>query len=218
MVEKNEVEPAEGDPGPTEGSRLPQEKTYVLSDLEQVRVLANPLRIRILQEFGFERTTKQVAERLGEKPTRLYHHVDALERVGLIRLTRTQPNRGTVEKYYQAVARSFRTDEGLFSAHSTEEDLQELAGIVSTMMSTTFQELEELIRSAGNKEDLEEEGLFTFVEVRGSRQQVLDIRAKFLELLEELAEDCDDEPEEDPRRFRLTLAYYPLDRDGTGPD
>lgn len=28
-----------------------------------------------------ERTTKQVAERLGEKPTKLYHHVEALERV-----------------------------------------------------------------------------------------------------------------------------------------
>ena len=63
---------------------------------------------RLLEALVLEpRTTKQVAEALGEKPTKLYHHVDALEKVGLIRLIRTQRNRGTLEKYYQSVARSF---------------------------------------------------------------------------------------------------------------
>ena len=52
-------------------------------------------------------TTKQVAELLGEKPTRLYHHVDLLHQAGLIRLTHTRKNRGTTEKYYEAIARQF---------------------------------------------------------------------------------------------------------------
>ena len=64
----------------------PQAGSLTLSDLDQVKVLADPLRIRILEEMcTAERTTKQVAQRLGEKPTKLYHHVEALERVGLIR-------------------------------------------------------------------------------------------------------------------------------------
>ena len=57
---------------------------------------------------------KQVADFLGEKPTKLYHHVDALERVGLIALSRTRQNRGTVEKYYLAVARAFQADSSAF--------------------------------------------------------------------------------------------------------
>ena len=76
----------------------PQAELRTLDDLKQVRALAHPLRMRILTALCEERTTKQVAELLHEKPTRLYHHVDALERAGLVQLTRTQPKRGTIEK------------------------------------------------------------------------------------------------------------------------
>jgi DNA-binding transcriptional ArsR family regulator len=79
-----------------------------MTDLEQLRVVADPLRLRILSVFARGAyTTKQVAGLLGEKHTKLYHHVQALERVKLIRLTETRPKRGTVEKYYQAVAARF---------------------------------------------------------------------------------------------------------------
>jgi hypothetical protein len=50
------------------------------------------------------KTTKQVAELLGQPPTRLYHHVDALERAGLLVLKETRQNRGAVEKWYGSVA------------------------------------------------------------------------------------------------------------------
>jgi DNA-binding transcriptional ArsR family regulator len=61
------------------------------------------------------RTTKQVADLLGQPPTRLYHHVAALEKVGLVRLRKTRPLRGTVEKYYQAVASRFEVADNVFS-------------------------------------------------------------------------------------------------------
>jgi DNA-binding transcriptional ArsR family regulator len=72
----------------------------------ELRALAHPLRFRILELFAQEpRTTKKVAELLGQPPTRLYHHVAALERAGLIMLRETRQNRGAVEKWYEAVAR-----------------------------------------------------------------------------------------------------------------
>src|SRR5262245_61562583 len=74
----------------------------------ELRALAHPLRLRILELFAeAPRTTMQVAELLGQPPTRLYHHVNALERSGLLRLRETRPNRGTVEKWYEAVAQRF---------------------------------------------------------------------------------------------------------------
>lgn len=79
----------------------------------ELRALAHPLRLRVLEAFAEQpRTTKQVAVLLGEPPTRLYHHVAALERAGLLRLTETRKNRGTVEKWYEAIARSLRTPKG----------------------------------------------------------------------------------------------------------
>jgi DNA-binding transcriptional ArsR family regulator len=87
-----------------------------ITDFRQIRAIADPLRIRMLQLFAEEpRTTKQVADRLGEKPTRLYNHARALEQAGLIRLVRTRQNRGTTERYLEAVGSRFEVDERLFA-------------------------------------------------------------------------------------------------------
>jgi len=60
--------------------------------------------VRLFELFArTPRTAKQAAEHLGLPPTRLYHHVAALERVGLVRLVETRKKRGTVEKYFRAV-------------------------------------------------------------------------------------------------------------------
>src|SRR5437899_3090059 len=70
-----------------------------------LRALAHPLRLRIMELFAESpKTTKQVAELLGEPPTRLYHHVAALERAGLVVLKETRQNRGAIEKWYASVA------------------------------------------------------------------------------------------------------------------
>src|SRR5437763_731688 len=77
-------------------------------ELARLRALAHPLRFRLFQEFaGQRRTTRQVAAILGQPPTRLYHHVNLLERVGLLRLVETRPVRGTVEKYFEAAPVAF---------------------------------------------------------------------------------------------------------------
>jgi len=77
------------------------------ANVAELRALAHPLRLRIMELFAESpKTTKRVAELLGEPPTRLYHHVAALERAGLIRLKETRKNRGTVEKWYQAISRT----------------------------------------------------------------------------------------------------------------
>jgi len=73
---------------------------------QQLRALAHPLRIRLLEVFAQgRRTTMQVAEELGEPPTRLYHHVNALERAKVLRLVDRRQVRGATEKYYELATR-----------------------------------------------------------------------------------------------------------------
>lgn len=82
--------------------------THTLDELRQVRALAHPLRLKLLEIFSLgPSTTKQAAERLGVPPTRLYHHVYAMERAGLLRLRETRPKRGTVENYFETTAQGF---------------------------------------------------------------------------------------------------------------
>jgi DNA-binding transcriptional ArsR family regulator len=202
-----------GDP-PESKKRQPSREVLVLTELEQIKVLADPLRIRILEELTEERTTKQVAERIGEKPTKLYHHVEALERVGLVELTQTRQNRGTLEKYYMAVARTFRADARAFAAedHATDEEKDTLRSMVSTVFDTSSAEMMKLLES-GRADSLEEEGLLTFVEISAGRKQLAELQTRLLELVEGIAAMDEGPDDEEKERFRLTLAYYPLSKD-----
>lgn len=202
-----------GEDGPTD--------VYTISSLEQVKAVADPLRVRILETIVLEpRTTKQIAELLGEKPTRLYHHVDALAEAGLIRLVGTRPVRGTTEKYYQAVARSFRTDPGLFSgADAGDDEARALADVATTVLHNVTEEVRNLVLSGydlGSADD----GLLSYVEVHASEDEIRALHDRLLAILTDLQEMCceDGQPSEGTRRYRFSLAWFPLDR-GTGePD
>ncbi len=193
-----------------------QARSLTLSDLDQVRVLADPLRIRILEALGTaERTTKQVAERLGEKPTKLYHHVDALERVGLIRLARTRQNRGTMEKYYMAVARQFRADSRIFSTADAGSETKgdALQAVISTLFDRTADEMRGLIAQNDGRQGIEEQGVLSHLEILGSAAQGRRIQTRLMKLLKSLEDDQKGVGKPGGRRYRLTLAFYPLEPD-----
>lgn len=195
---------------------------HVLTDLDQLKVLADPLRVRILEILcRREATTKQVADDLGETPTKLYHHVEALERVGLIRLTRTRPKRGTLEKYFRAVALSFRADSGLFGGAETAPPDAPLPDVVRHILEQTGDELQRLVAGEGAAE-LPEVGVLGFCEIHASQERIDMLRERLESLLGDLGAPGDggaaaptdeaDATGEDERRYRLTLAFYPLDR------
>jgi DNA-binding transcriptional ArsR family regulator len=185
-----------------------------MSDLDQVRVLADPLRIRILEELCVaERTTKQVAQRLGEKPTKLYHHVEALERVGLIRLARTRQNRGTIEKYYIAVARQFRADSRIFSSadSGSKAEGDALQGMISNLFDRTADEMRGLIAHGRGRQGIEEQGVLSYLEIRTGEAQGRRLKTRLMKLIKSLESSRDGGDERGERRYRLTLAFYPLE-------
>jgi DNA-binding transcriptional ArsR family regulator len=121
---------------------------YMLRELKQVKAVADPLRIRILNLLCEKSmTTKQAAEALGENVNKLYHHVDTLEEAGLIRLTHTKQNRGTLEKYFEAVAKHFTLSPVLFEVrldtNETSTDISELT--FSSALQATLSEIKESI-------------------------------------------------------------------------
>ncbi|NWG18187.1 MAG: helix-turn-helix transcriptional regulator [Chloroflexi bacterium] len=92
---------------------------FVVNDLETLRVLADPLRIQIIELVTHQpRTVKQVAADLDLPPTKLYYHIKQLEERGLIRVVDTRLVSGIVEKQYQAAAFSYHVNKALFSPTS----------------------------------------------------------------------------------------------------
>ena len=202
------------------GPALPELAVKTLDDLEQLKALSDPLRLRILEALcGPPRTTKQVADRLGEKPTRLYHHVDALEAAGLIHLVHTRPKRGTLEKYFQAVARQFRADPSIFpqSGDVATDSSWQILG--SQLLEGAAADLRRLATTASpdpkDEEDEKDEERFEAmvarIKVCTSAERLMEIYRRLEELLTELAEDAESEnlEPEDVQRFDFVLALYP---------
>lgn len=116
-------------------------------DRAQLRALAHPLRHRILQLLcGHELSATQLAERIEEAPTNLYYHVDRLREAGLIELTRTTPVRGTVEKFYRAVASRFTVPPSLLRIGEDAAAADGLLPAVETMAESALAQFASSVR------------------------------------------------------------------------
>ena len=179
-----------------------QLESFRISDIDQVKALSHPLRMRIIETLA-----------LGEKPTRLYHHVGLLQKAGLIRLTHTQQNRGTTEKYYEPIARQFRADADLFADESPENQKNAYRPMIRTIFDNTSSEMLRLVESNDFNEQLEEEGLLSYLEMHIPQKNVEVVRDKLKGVLDYL-ESLDESEfgDEELREMRLTVALYPLDR------
>ena len=191
-----------------------------VGSMEQIKALTHPLRQRIFERLAIEpASAKQVAVRLGEKPTRLYHHVNILEQAGLIKLVETRQRRGATEKIYSAVARRIRLDpSGLVAAglaSSTRNQTQ--LDAIDMVFERTRSEVAELIaQQPDSLEDLEEgseeqeEALFAWVEVRCKEEELPELRQKLESLLNHDVGRGSNPPEDATERYRLLLGFYPI--------
>lgn len=74
-----------------------------ISDLELMKLLLDPKRSQILEyTAGQGLTVADLAERIGEKPSRLYYHVHKLEEAGLLEVVETRQVGNLVERFYQS--------------------------------------------------------------------------------------------------------------------
>jgi DNA-binding transcriptional ArsR family regulator len=182
--------------------------TFTLTTMEQMRALAEPLRTRILEALG-ERpmTTIQVAKRLNERHTKLYHHIGVLEGAGLIEVVESRQNRGTVEKYYVPAARRFVVDRRAFSAGPDAEEAR--AGVQSLLVGTlekTIAEVEKSFAAGLFAQESATPGLVTHRHLRLTKAQLEELATKLQSWIRDcVAEDAD--PSADT--YGLTVAVYP---------
>lgn len=185
-------------------------ETMILKDLGQVKVFAHPLRARLVEAFAdMPRTAKQVAEMIGQKPTKLYHHVDALERVGLIELVKTQKKRGTVEKYYRTVAKRFSVDSRLFQAKTKDKEMfGEFRAMFTTMFENTMREINESISErmiCPEKKKLEV--IMSRKHIRTTPDRIEALKQKIQTLVEESSAAHGKKGDVE---YGLTIAFYPV--------
>lgn len=178
----------------------------------ELRALAHPLRLRILELFAEQpRTTKQVAGLLDQPPTRLYHHVAALERAGLLRLTETRKNRGTTEKWYVAVARAVSAT-GAAGTRSRAGAAARRA-LAMTVLEQSRQEVVSAMQRRGA-----EPPLLARIVVVTPPERVEALRQRLYEVVKQVAREfeCETEPDAPPprdadvERWAMTMTLAPV--------
>lgn len=86
------------------------ENTKILKTTEEIKAISDPYRFKIITTFSSFRdgaTATQIAEKLGEVPSKVYYHIKKLEKVGIIKVVNTEIINGIVAKYYKPTAETF---------------------------------------------------------------------------------------------------------------
>lgn len=115
----------------------------LISELETLKVYFDPMRRRVIQAVAGEpRTVHEIAAELDVPFTRLYYHVNLLEKHGLVRVVETRNLSGAVEeKYYQVSARVFVIDRRLLTARPGAGDEDALGTFLVQVLEGTRRDI-----------------------------------------------------------------------------
>jgi len=117
--------------------------TLVLTSLDQLRALADPLRLRVIEALTpREQSVAHLAKQFRVPAARLYHHIDLMLEAGVIEVTRRVRRRGTEERFLRAVAKDYRLDPGLFQEErGAGQSLEALIDVGRSIFASVTQQL-----------------------------------------------------------------------------
>lgn len=181
----------------------------VLTDVEQLKVIGDPLRIRLIEIMAEDPhrgwTAKELAQELGTKQTKLYHHLALLEANGFIRVGETRMVSGILEKRYQATAHGYSVDRALLTGAGVESAV---SGAIDAIFEKARAEIISGLRAGTldfdpNDPKRKRMGLWA----THARLSPASVR-RVMRLVEKLSEvDMDQDP--DGAEYGLLVGFYP---------
>lgn len=191
-----------------------------ITDLDAVRALTDPIKMKILEAFGPEpQTVKQIAASLKMVPNNLYYHINQLENLSLIKVASTRVVSGIIEKQYIAAARTYTFSRTLISqSNSNQDDVNEVMNSrILALAEMTADEVKESLQA----------GLFgpellaslTTSKHRLNQTQVKLFADKFQELINSPEfEDLKGSDGEPAHTYRIAFNLFPLVEAGTNEE
>ena len=203
-------------PAQTPTANLAPAAERVISDVETLKALSDPVRLRILetmvQAADEDWTVKRIANALGVGPTKLYHHIAILEERELIRVAGTRVVSGIIETRYRIAQLNVRLDRALLSASGpSDEATAAVEEILRSIFDTAREDVGRALRSGAMQVDPgggPAHGLLRQDLGRLSGARLLAFRARLIALLDEFDVERDGEAEGTP--FGLLVALYPV--------
>ncbi|MEM5774392.1 MAG: helix-turn-helix domain-containing protein [Anaerolineaceae bacterium] len=158
--------------------------TFFVRDLETMKALSDPRRVEILGLLQKPRTTRQVADVLGETANAMYYHILELEKYRLIKVVKTAMKGHMQEKYYQAVAHFYAPAvslfEGRFDPYKTDN-----VQVLQEMQETALNEMQKAVVDPELEEQLPQSSFLAQKRLFLTQQQQREFRKKLSALIRE---------------------------------
>lgn len=190
------------------------EEILVVTDPAMVRVVTDPLRLRLFELVRERpRTVKELAAELEAPVTRLYYHVNLLEKHGVIRVASTRVVSGITEKTYAATASRISIDRSLFAPDAAAAE-EGAGAFVTVVLDGAKAEIRRGIGAGRidptNKEPGEGGMLLGRLWFRLTPEQVAAFMRRFDALEEEFGafRDLDAGPE--ATTYEMVVGFYPI--------
>jgi DNA-binding transcriptional ArsR family regulator len=186
---------------------------FYIADLETLRAISDPLRVQIVELLGGKPlTVKQVAEKLGLAPSKLYYHFGALEKLGLIEVAETRMVANMQEKKYRSTAEIVDVDPSLFQ-FTKEGDNEPINILISSTIDATR---EDLFRSLQARQFQLEQGadetprrmIVNRIVSHVSEERIGEFQERLVKLIQEFEAE-DKTSKSTDQTYALTVALYP---------
>lgn len=189
---------------------------FIVDDLEVLKVIAHSTRLDILQSLKHPKTVKEIAQKLDLPATKLYYHVNLMEKHDLIQVVETNIVSGIIEKKYQVTARNYRLQDGLLTEGNTYS--KEIDMMLRAIFTTTRTEINRSIEAEQMKLANEDKrGLLWHSGVRLTPTQFAEFYEELEALLRKMAvlskeNDTAEDGNIDAKHYGITVAFYPIYR------
>jgi DNA-binding transcriptional ArsR family regulator len=187
---------------------------FLIRDLETLRAVSDPLRVQITELLLHEKqTVKQVAEKLGLAPSKLYYHFNALENLGLIEVVETRMVANMQEKSYRATASYVNVDPALLNL-STEEGQESINTVLASTIDATR---EDIFRSLQARQFQLEQGadehprrfIINRITSRVTEERIQEFQDRLVALIQEFEDEDKKSKGSNLQAYALTVAFYP---------
>ena len=185
----------------------------LISDVETLRALSDPLRLRILEIMTARNdetfTVKRLATDLGTSQTKLYHHINTLAERGLINVAGQRIVSGIIETSYRVGQRNLRFDRKLLSA-----DEQVMHEALTTIFDGARDDIERGLRTGHISTDVDADPATKLLLARGlvrlAPERAVELRDRLTSLFEEYAGDDDEHADLSLPAYGVVLSLYAL--------
>ncbi len=180
----------------------------VIDDLDLIAELTHPTRSALIHRLRTPHSAAELAARLDVPVTRLYHHLNRLEELGIITVVATRRSGSKTERRYRNVAKGFRVDASVARDRSPEA----VGAVIGALFDITKHDMQrELTLGTLDPDALEDDAAFALLGLSLRSDQHAAFVRRLHEVIDEFTGmDAGNELDPDARRVRLLVAGFPI--------